>query len=251
MAANTGSESTGRKNYYGVAYGKLSTSVKDIPEGFTEITEADLKSKTQAVEQIDLRKKYLNKGTGDYPYKIFYDSITGTILEQEKFENDKGTSLNLTVLDTDGDTSIIQIKFYSKYNENILNRLLNADTSKEITFFPYAIPNTAEFDGSTKSFYTQGVSLKIAGTKIEPKYQDKSKNDKSPLPNTEQVKVQGKMSTSRDNRLDFLYTEFLKHFKPGTASSTPSEKPKATPAEEAFAPATNIKVTEPDDLPFS
>jgi len=246
MAANTSSDSTGKKNYYGVAYGKLSTSVKDIPEGYTEITEADLKAKTQAVEQIDLRKKYLNKGSGDYPYKIFYDSITGTILSQEKFENDKGTSLNLTVLDKDGDTSIIQIKFYSKYNENILNRLLNADTSSEFTFFPYAIVNSAEFDGSVKNFYTQGVSLKVAGTKIEPKYQDKSKDANSPLPSTEQVKVQGKMSTSRDNRLDFLYGEFVKHFKPGTASETSAPKteiPKGTP-EQAFT------VTVTDDLPF-
>jgi len=224
MAANTGSNSTGRKIFYGVSYGKLQTSVKEIPQDYTEITEADLKSKTQAVEQIDLRKKYLDKGKGDYPYKIFYDSITGVILSQEKFENDNGTNLNLTILDTDGDTSILQVKFYSKYNENLLNRLLNSDTSKEFTFFPYAIPNSAEFDGSTKSFYTQGVSLKVAGTKIEPKHKDKSKDAKSPLPDTEQVKVQGKMSTSRDNRLDFLYGEFVKHFTPGTTATSPQPK---------------------------
>lgn len=247
MAANTGSESTGRKNYYGVAYGKLSTSVKEIPADYSEITEADLKSKTQAVEQIDLRKKYLNKGKGDYPYKIFYDSITGTILEQEKFKNDQGTNLNLTVLDKDGDTSIVQVKFYSKYNENLLNRLLNADTTKEITFFPYAIPNTAEFDGSNKSFYTQGVSLKIDGVKIEPKHKDKSKDSASPLPNTEQVKVKGETTTSRDNRLDFLYDEFTKHFKLGTPSVTPTNQ---TPVQ-SFRPAVKVPVTEPDDLPFS
>jgi hypothetical protein len=257
MAANTGSESTGRKNYYGVAYGKLSTKVKDIPEGYSEITEADLKSKTQAVEQIDLRKKYINKGKGDYPYQVFYDSITGVILEQEKFENDNGTSLNLTVLDKDGDTSIIQVKFYSKYNENLLNRLLNSDTTKEFTFFPYAISNTADFGDGNKSFYTQGVSLKVAGTKIEPKYADKSKDAKSPLPSTEQVKVQGKMSTSRDNRLDFLYEEFLKHFKPSTESPQPKVETKGAnvlppqTAAQAFPPAGKLTTEkEIDDLPF-
>lgn len=256
MAANTGSDSTGRKNYYGVAYGKLSTSVKDIPEGYSEITEADLKSKTQAVEQIDLRKKYLNKGKGDYPYKVFYDSLTGVILEQEKFQNDNGTNLNLTVLDKDGDTSIIQVKFYSKYNENLLNRLLNADTTKEFTFFPYAIPNTADFGEGNKSFYTQGVSLKVAGTKVEPKYADKSKDANSPLPNTDQVKVQGKMTTSRDNRLDFLYGEFVKHFKPSTSIPAPKAETKSantlppqTPAQ-AFPPAGKLNTEEPDDLPF-
>jgi hypothetical protein len=249
MAANTGGNSTGRKNYYGVAYGKLSTSVKEIPADYSEITEADLKSKTQAVEQIDLRKKYLDKGKGDYPYKIFYDSITGTILEQEKFENDKGTNLNLTILDTDGDTSVIQVKFYSKYNENLLNRLLNSDTSSEFTFFPYAIPNTAEIDGSKKSFYTQGVSLKVAGTKIEPKYLDQVKDAKSPLPNTEQVKVQGKATTSRDNRLDFLYGEFVKHFKPGVASESKSSTPKTT-EQFVSTPANIPDNSEYGSLPF-
>ena len=253
MAANTGSDSTGRKNYYGVAYGKLSATVKEIPEGYSEITEADLKAKTMAVEQIDLRKKYLNKGKGDYPYRIFYDSITGVILEQEKFENDNGTNLNLTILDKDGDTSVIQVKFYSKYNENLLNRLLNADTTKEFTFFPYAIPNTADFGEGNKSFYTQGVSLKVAGTKIEPKYSDKSKDEKSPLPNTEQVKVQGKMTTSRDNRLDFLYGEFLKQFKPSVETPKPKEEapkvPTASPAQ-AFPLAGKLNTEEPDDLPF-
>lgn len=250
MAANTGSESTGRKNYYGVAYGKLSTSVKDIPEGYSEITEADLKSKTQAVEQIDLRKKYLNKGKGDYPYKVFYDSITGTIVEQEKFQNDNGTNLNLTILDTDGDTSIIQVKFYSKYNENLLNRLLNTPTNRQFTFFPYAIPNTADFGEGNKSFYTQGVSLKADGVKIEPKHLDKSKNTDSLLPNTEQVKVQGKATTSRDNRLDFLYTEFVKHFSPGKVeeNSAPKPVPTASPAQ-AFESAPAL-TTDMQELPF-
>lgn len=242
MAANSSSEST-RRNYYGVAYGKLTTSVKDIPEGYTEITEADLKSKTQAVEQIDLRKKYLNKGKGDYPYKVFYDSLTGIIKSQEKFTNDNGTNLNLTVLDQDGDESILQVKFYSKYTENLLNRLLNTPTDKEFTFFPYAISNSAEIDGKNISFYTQGVSLKSAGVKIEPKF----KNDDSLLPPTEQVKVQGKATTSRDNRLDFLYDEFVKHFSPSTPTPT-NAVPTASP-EQAFPPATNV-VTPTDDLPF-
>ena len=143
-----------------------------MPEGYTEITEADLKSKTQAVEQIDLRKKYIDKAKGDYPYVVFYDSLTGVITAQEKFENDNGTNLNLTVLDTDGDESIIQLKFYSKYAENLLNRFLNTTLDKEFTFFPYSIPNTAEIEGSTKSFYTSGVSLKTNGVKIEPKLKD-------------------------------------------------------------------------------
>lgn len=241
-ASNT--NSTGRKNYYSVSYGKLSTKVKEVPDNFTEITEAELKSKTQAVEQIDLRNKYVNKGKGDYPYAVFYDSLVGHITEQEKVENDNGVSLNLTVVDEDGDTSILQMKFYSKYTENILNRLLNTKTDNKFNFFPYAIPNTAEFDGSTKSFYTQGVSLKVNGEKILPKYDKDSKV----LPATEQVKVQGKMTTSRDARLDFLYAEFAKNFIPANVQNdTKSEIPKAIP-KEGFEPIG--KDNEPDDLPF-
>lgn len=230
MAAEN-SSNTGRKNYYGVSYGKLSTRVKDVPEGYTEITEAELKSKTQEVVQIDLRNKYINKAKGDYPIVVFYDSLTGNIVAQDKFENDNGTNLNLTIIDKDGDESIIQLKFYSKYAENLLNRLLKAtDLSKQMVFFPYAIPNTAEIQGQTKSFYTSGVSLKIDGAKVEGKYLDKSKDANSPMPDTEQVKVSGKMTTSRDNRIDFLYTEFVEAFQKTTITAQAAPKATQTPA---------------------
>ena len=107
-----------------------------------------------------------------------------------------------------------------------------------------------------KSFYTQGVSLKVAGTKVEPKYADKSKDANSPLPNTDQVKVQGKTTTSRDNRLDFLYGEFVKHFRPSTYTPAPKAENKSTnalppqTASQAFPPAGKLNTEEPDDLPF-
>lgn len=253
MAASTGSSNSGRRNYYNVSYGKISTKQKEFPQDFTEIAEADLKSKVQAVEQIDLRKKYVNKGTGDYPYSVFYDSLTGVIQAQEKHENDNGTNLNLTVLDTDGDTSILQVKFYSKYTENLLNRLLNTDTTQEFNFMPYAISNEADINGKKVKFYTQGISLKVDGVKVEPKY----KNDDPSLPPTEQIKVQGKETTSRDKRLDFLYDAFVKHFKPIDAQPIPKAETKSAnalptqTAEQAFAPAEKLNTkTEVDDLPF-
>ncbi len=266
MAAEN-SSNTGRKNYYGVSYGKLSTRVKDVPDGYTEITEAELKSKTQEVVQIDLRNKYIDKAKGDYPNVVFYDSITGHITAQEKFENDNGTNLNITIIDKDGDESILQLKFYSKYAENLLNRFLNAsDLSKQMVFFPYAIPNTAEIQGETKRFYTSGVSLKIDGTKVDVKYLDKSKDAESLLPNTEQIKVAGKMTTSRDERIDFLYTEFVKAFQNTNLTAQPKAAPATTataaPKQEAQAvanvtsntttdePASIGKANEPNDLPF-
>lgn len=255
MAANTGSSSNSKRNYYNVSYGKISTKQKEVPQDFTEIAEADLKSKVQAVEQVDLRKKYVNKATGDYPFTVFYDSLTGVIQSQEKHENDNGTNLNLTVLDSDGDTSILQVKFYSKYAENLLNRLLNVDTTKEFTFMPYAIPNEFEINGKKIKAYTQGISLKTSEGKVEPRF----KNDDPKLPPTEQIKVQGKETTSRDKRLDFLYTQFVNHFQPSTEVPAPQPKTEAqvqnavspqTPAQ-AFPTAGELK-TEADfqPLPF-
>lgn len=254
MAAETMQQGNGRKNYYGVSYGKLSTRVKEIPEDYSEIAEADLKSKTQAVEQLDLRKKYINKAKGDYPYVIFYDNLVGNIVSQEKTENDNGTNLNLTIIDKDGDESILQLNFYSKYSENLLNRLINTDSSKQITFFPYSIPNSAEIDGTTKTFYTSGVSIRVDGNKIEPKLKDKRTDPKSTLPDTAQVKVAGKMTTSRDERIDYLYSEFLKVFR---GSSVQQNRPPTlsngisvgTP-EMAFEPATNAQKEDFQDLPF-
>jgi len=249
MAANTGSTNSGKRNYYNVSYGKISTKQKEVPQDFTEIAEADLKSKVQAVEQVDLRKKYVNKGTGDYPYSVFYDSLTGVIQSQEKHENDNGTNLNLTILDNDGETSILQVKFYSKYTENLLNRLLNTDTTKEFTFMPYQIPNEFEIDGKNIKAYTQGVSLKVVGEKVEPLYNKDNKYTVGGevLPETEQIKVQGKNTTSRDKRLDFLYEKFVAHFKPNT-EDLPVAQPKVEPNKtiptaspnQAFEPAQPI-----------
>jgi len=240
-ASNTGGTGSGSRHYYGVSYGKLSTKVKDIPEGYTEIVEADLKAKIQNVEQVDLRGKYINKGKGDYPYQVFYDNLTGVITAQEKFENDNGINLNLTVIDSDGDTSIIQSKFYSKYTENLLNRLLNTEAGSEYTFTPYQMPTTAEIEGKNKAFYNQGVSLKVNGTKIDPKYA----NDNPELPKTAQVKVQGKTTTSRDERLDFLYGKFVEWFKPGEAVA-PTQQAGKVDESKSFIP----EPTDSSALPF-
>lgn len=241
MAANQNTGSgTGRKNYYSISYGKLSTKVKDIPQGATELVEADLKAKIQNVEQIDLRNKYVDKAKGDYPYQVFFDSITGTISAQEKVENDHGVFLNLTVEDKDGDTSILQMNFYSKYAENLLNRLINVEQGSEYTFFPYAIPNTQEIEGQNKSFYTQGVSIRVNGEKITPKYDNESKE----LPKTEQVKVKGKTTTSRDNRVDFLYEKFTSTFKAGEITST------SAPAKKADETKSFVVDAPDNDLPF-
>lgn len=235
-AENSASNSGGRKNYYSISYGKLTSRTNKVPENSTELVESELKAKIQNVENIDFRNKYVDKGKGDYPYQVFYDSLTGVVSAQEKIENDHGTFLNLTVEDKDGDTSVIQMNFYSKYAENILNRLLNAPQGKEMTFTPYAMPSTFELEGKNKAFYNQGVSLKVDGQKVEPKYTNEDKE----LPKTEVVKVQGKAQTSRDNRVDFLYEKFTSVFKGVSAPE---------PKEDKFEPAKSFR-EEDNQLPF-
>lgn len=239
-ASNNNGGGNGRKNYYSVAYGKFSTKIKEPLDGYTEILEADLKAKIQEVEQVDLRNKYLNKGTGDYPIVVYYDSLTGNIMSQEKVDNDNGVFLHLTVQDTDGDTSIVQMKFYSKYAENLLNRLLNTDPSQELTLTPYAVPNSSEIDGKKVKFYTQGISVKVAGEKVTPKYDNENKD----LPPTAQVKVAGKTTTSRDARLDFLYEKFLAVFKPSEGGAPKQETAKVDETKSFVAE------TSKSDLPF-
>lgn len=247
MAA-TNSSSTGRKNFYNIAYGKLSTRVKEITDDLTEITEESLKSMTQKVENIDLRNKYQLKG-GDYPYTVYYDTIEGTIKNIKKDEYDKGVSLHVEITDTDGDNSVIQVKFYSKYTENLLNRLANVkDTSSTFSLTPYAIPSEFEIEGVSRKVYNQGVSLKEDGVKTEVAF----KNDNEKLPKTVMVEnAEGKMQTSRVKRINFLFDEVLKKFANNGEKPAGKEKPAKNekPTGKAEKPDTNQDVDD-DDLPF-
>ena len=251
-AENTGS---GRKNYYNFSYGKLSSKQKEIPAGFEEIKETDLKSKMDKVEAIDLRSKYVNKGTGERPYTVFNDNITGKITSFDKVKTDKGTNFVLEIIDTDGDVSTLQCKYYGKYTENLLGRLLLTSPNDSVYFFPYAIPSDSKDDqGNEFKFYNQGVSIQVGGKKIGQKY-NKDNNytvDGKELPKTERVQnAEGEMVTSRVKRVDFLYQEFSAIFNNITPSApTPTNAvPTASPAE-AFQPATSV-VTPKDDLPFA
>lgn len=245
MAASNNSGSNGRMNYYNISYGMLGTRVKDVPEGFTQIKEEELKSSTKKVENVDLRNKYLEK-SGDYPFNIYYDKIEGKINNIEKEEYSAGISLKIDMTDLDGDNSIVQVKFYSKYTENLLNRLLNvSNVNGNFALTPYAIPTEFEPEPGKKiSLYNQGVSLKEEGEKVEVKY----KNDDKDLPATERVQnAEGKLQTSRVNRINFLYDAVFSKFNGNTETST--VKPKS----EKEKPKTESKKADEvdeDDLPF-
>lgn len=209
MAANTEIASSGRTNYYKISYGMLSSNTKEVPEGYTEISESELKSKTQEVENIDLRSKYVDKKQGDYPFKVFYPSIEGVIKTVEKEKYDKGVSLNVTILDKDGDTTVLQTKFYNKVASDFLNRLASIkDTGAELSFRPYSIPSSAEIEGRKVKFYNSGVSIREDGKKV-----DRAFDSEKGLPGTERIKdAQGEDVTSRVKQVDFLFDKIAGKF---------------------------------------
>lgn len=232
-AKNYGSVgTTGRVNYYGVSYGALSTRVKEIPEGYTEIKQDELKSLSTKKEEIDLRQKYVLK-TGDYPYSVFYQAIEGTVLGMvTKQPQGMSKMLELEILDSDGDTSLVSMNLYSKYSETLLNRLasLNEVNSKQLLLSPYSIPNTFPgLDGKNITMYNQGFSVKSEGVKVGVAYDKDSKD----LPPTEKLQdAQGNDTTSRVKRVNFL-------FEKASAKFTARQDVKA-----------DVDENESDELPF-
>ena len=239
MAAQmfTGNQS---QNFYTVSYGYLTSKVKEIPEGFSEISVEELKSKATNVENLDLRQKYVKSSSENYPYAIFYDSISGRLDGLESEETNFGKVLKLSLTDSDGESSSVSMKFYSKYAENILNRLCNLDGLDNITLSPYAIPADMEVTENGKpkrvKYYNQGISLYRNKNKIAAKYTYES----TEIPKSERVKNHdGKMVTSRVNRIDALVDIFNTQFAKLKESSPVSEP--------AFVEASS---NSDDDLPF-
>ena len=185
------------KNYYGIAYGMLGQNRSEVLDGYSEITEADLESKTAKKESIDLRMKYVLKSNSKNPCRHFFGFIDGSIKSISSKETDNGIFLSLNIDDTD----IVEVKLYSQYAENLLNRLCNLDSFDGLRLAPYAIPNSFEDENKKKVlYYIQGISVNSDG-KIEPKYS----YDSTEMPKTERIKgADGKMVTSRVARVDFL-----------------------------------------------
>lgn len=237
MAAEQSSVTTVRKIYYPIAYGMLSTREKQPLEGAEEISLEDLKAKTLAVENIDLRNKYVKKD-GEYSYQNFYSTITGNIMSIEKDKYDKGTNLKVTIQDKDGDQSILQTPFYGKVSTDLLNRLASFESfNSTIVFAPYSIPSEFEVEGKKVKFYQSGVSLKVDGTKIARGF----KKDDG-LPGSERVQdAQGNDVTSRVKQVNWLWEKVEKITIPSGEQEAPKVKQET--------PVTN-SVSDDNDLPF-
>ena len=253
MAANNGgSDSTGKKFYYSISYGMLSANAKDAPEGYEKIALADIKSRRQKNENVDLRNKYYDTENGkDYPLRVFYTDISGIIESVEKDEYSQGISLKVTLHDQDGDESILQTDFYGKVSADFLNRLLNVNPANELNFRPYSIPTSADIDGESVAFYNSGVSIKDNGTKTERAF----KRDNG-LPDSERItNSSGKQETSRVKQINFLWEKVQAKFANVNADSGATAKTEPKKEEAPKAKANTAKKEEPvgstnDDLPF-
>lgn len=236
MGAKNTTVNSGRRNYYGVAYGALSTRVKEVPADYEEITADELKSLNSKKKEIDLRNKYVVK-SGDYPYAVFYQTIEGEIVNiVTKQPQNMSKMLELEILDSDGDVSFVSMNLYSRYTENLLNRLnkLSKINNTVLSISPYSIPQTFKGkEGNDISIYNQGFSIKVNGNKLEVAYT----NDDKDLPPTERVQdTQGNDTTSRVKRINFLLDKALGKFNPNETPST--------------TPPVDVDENEDDGLPF-
>lgn len=230
MSASNITES--RKNFYNIAFGYLSTSIKDKPEGKEEITIDKLKAMQKNCENIDLRNLYVKK-SGDYPYKIFYQKIEGEIESiGVKDTEEYGKFLEIKIRDSDLENSVVQCKLYSKYSEDFLNRFL-ADFQGTVSIRPYSIPSDfADESGKVIRFNNQGVAIYKEG-KIE-----KTIRSKDLPPKDEYVDGEGKSRTTNRSRVEFLLQKAKEKLDVGK---------KQTPKIEEYD-IPNLD-TE-DDLPF-
>ncbi len=225
----------GSQNYYGVAYGYLSTKTNSNLGREVEFTEAELKSKTQNIEQLDLRKAFIKK---DEKYTIFFPSIEGLIKDLRKEKNEHGTFLVIELLDKDLETSLVTTKLHNKYSANFLNRFVNIiDISNKIRLAPYSMPSTHKESG--KRFYNSGIAVYEEGEKVEAhfKYDD--------LPEKKEVEVKGQATYDNTVQIDFLFNNAIQHFME-LKSLEKSTITNSTP----FEMTTDFNEKEHDDLPF-
>lgn len=254
MAATSDLGSTS-KNFYNIADGMLYENRSDVLDGYEEIPEKDIERARSKYENIDLRGKYVVRDSDKYKYKHYFTGISGTIQNIEKvFTDGYGSFLKITLIDQDGEISEVSTNFYGKYSNDILNRLLSANLSQNITFRPYSIPSEyAPEAGSVVKYNAQGVGMIQLGEKVPQAF-----NKENGLPPTERVKnpTNGEMITSRVNRIDFLWNKIQPEIEKITLVK---EAVSADPFKgDAFSVDEKEKQLEesledfdmPDDLPF-
>lgn len=236
--------STGRKNYYTISFGHLSTSLKSLPDGVDEKTNlATLKARMQENDNLFLSKSYI-QGEGEYPYKVFYQEIKGQILGIKSVDTDGfGKKIEITLLDEDLETSIIQAKLYSKYAEDFLNRFLGVTTLSDLVLRPYAVPSEFTLDsGKVINFYNMGVIIYENGEKINKSIKAEELPEKDTY-----MDQNGEEKKMNKSRVEFLLEKANEKFSKLEKLNHESAAVKQT----ATSPIqSSIEDFNDDDLPF-
>lgn len=194
--------STGNNNYYNVAYGCLSTKSSSKLNRDYETTKEFLKAKAVKIEPLDLRKCYIVE---DDKFIIYYQSIEGFIKDITFKDNEHGSFISVEILDKDLEKSFVQMKKYSKYGINFMNRMLNVQSvESSIVISPYSMPSVHE---KGNKFYNSGILLIQDGNKIHPKF----KADE--LPEKEKLERQGKVEFDNTKLVNFLFDKLTTHLE--------------------------------------
>lgn len=206
---------------------------------------------------------------GNESYRKYYKEGVSGILESVSLYDSKfGTQISMNVKDGDNVYYLpVAVQDQSDnvdtYAESLIKLLPQLNKGDKVTVRGYNF--TPEGDKYSKI----GVSITANDVKLKSKvtnaYFKEGKLVDGDIPALEwKINKLGKnkpTAVSQESKNDYLLdlvtkeTERLKWVQgesaPSAEQQTPKDEiPKATP-KDAFEPATNIKITEPDDLPFS
>lgn len=166
-------ENSSNATYYGIKDGKIVRAFKEEVPGLT--------------------KSRVNKNNRTV-HEAFYDRIKGRITDIKVRDREEfGKEWNITLVDSAGNTEVLQFKFSSGYANGFLRALPNVDVTREITFGPFM-----KMEGDKKKttlFLNQdGKAAKWAFTKDSP----------NGCPEMVQVKYQGKLVWDDSEQMEFL-----------------------------------------------
>jgi hypothetical protein len=148
------------------------------------------------------RRDYTVPKTGEekHVYEITYRNWEGAIQDIEVRQLDFGRMCYITLED-----AILTINTDSRYFQNLVPRLMNADLSKPILFHPYNMET-----GEGKKVI--GISIKQNGEKIPSYYADEKnrKKDKHPEPSEKDKSKKGYWTMYFSEVEEFLISQLNK-----------------------------------------
>lgn len=205
------------------------------------------------------------KGVVSYR-KIYNKGLYGTLKAVTLRDSDFGKEVSISVLDKAGDTNYLNLPLFdakknlASYAESFITVLPSLKLNNPYRFYAYNIKEEGQ------KYSKVGISVAHANLEAETAdkenkiakltytYTKDGKEVKGDVPAIlweEDYTGARTMNATAKNK--YLYDILMANVGESTQSTTQPAKPSpptATP-QEAFAPATNVKEDEPDDLPFA